>query len=215
MKIIAVNGSARKNGNTAAMLQKALEGAASAGAKTELVHLYELAFKGCTSCFACKMKGGPSEGTCAMKDDATPVLQKIEREAEALLLGSPIYFSSMSGEMRSFLERLLFAPFVYSNPPRSLFPRRIRTGIIYTMNVAEGVAEERYGAMFKSIEFSVRNILGPAETLCAYDTHQFPDYSKVVMEYMDPAKKKERREKLFPEDCGKAFDLGRRLVSGE
>ncbi len=214
MSVIAVNGSPRKNGNTATLLIKALEGAAAGGARTELVHLYDLEFKGCRSCFACKLRGGPSEGRCAINDGATPLIRKIEQEADAVLFGSPIYFSAMSGEMRSFLERLLFAPLVYANPARSLFPRTIRTGVIYTMNVQEQVADERYGAMFRSTEASLRNLLGSAETLCSYDTYQFPDYSKVVMEYMDPVKKAERREKVFPEDCQKAFALGRRLAAG-
>lgn len=215
MKIIAVNGSPRKNWNTATLLQKALEGAASQGADAELVHLYDLDFKGCKSCFACKMKDGPSEGKCAQKDGATPILKKIEHEADAILLGSPIYFASMSGEMRSFLERLLFAPLVYSRPARSLFPRKIRTGVIYTMNSTEaGSGERGYRTMFDSTEGSLRMIFGSAETLCSYDTYQFSDYSKVVMEYMDPAQKAERRETVFPDDCRKAFELGRRLAGG-
>ena len=62
MKVIAINGSPRKKWNTAILLEKALEGAASQGADTELVHLYDLDFKGCSSCFSCKLKGGKSYG---------------------------------------------------------------------------------------------------------------------------------------------------------
>ncbi len=51
MKVIAINGSPRKRWNTATLLEKALEGAASQGAETELIHLYDIDFKGCTSCF--------------------------------------------------------------------------------------------------------------------------------------------------------------------
>jgi multimeric flavodoxin WrbA len=212
MKVIAINGSPRKNWNTASLLGKALEGAATQGAETELVHLYDLDYKGCTSCFACKIVGGPHQGRCAMQDGATPILKAIE-EADAVILGSPIYFGAMSGEMHSFLERLLFAPFVYSNPPRSLFPRRIRAGFIYTMNVTEAVSVERYEAMFQSTEATLGMILGEAETLRSYDTCQFADFSKVVMEYMDPAHKLARREQAFPEECRKAFEFGRRLAA--
>jgi multimeric flavodoxin WrbA len=70
-----------------------------------------------------------------VKDGLSPLLKKIETEADAIILGSPIYFGSITGEMRSFMERLLFAPLVYTKPPQSIFPRKIRTGIIYTMNV--------------------------------------------------------------------------------
>ena len=62
MRAIAVNGSPRKNWNTASLLEHALSGATKDGAETELVHLYDLDFKGCISCFACKKIGGKSYG---------------------------------------------------------------------------------------------------------------------------------------------------------
>jgi len=65
MKIIGINGSPRKAWNTAILLNKAMEGAASKGAETELIQLYDLNYKGCTSCFACKIKNGKSYGKCA------------------------------------------------------------------------------------------------------------------------------------------------------
>jgi len=215
MTVIGINGSPRKNWNTATLLTKALEGAASQGADTELVHLYDLSFKGCRSCFACKTIGGPYNGTCAQKDDLSPILKKIVDKADALILGTPIYFGSMTGEMHSFIERLLFAPLVYSLPPRSVFPRKIKTGIIYTMNINEEMCDERgLRTMFKSTEASFRMIFGEAvETFCCYDTYQFPDYSKVVMEYMDPAEKAKRREQMFPNDCRKAFEFGCRIAN--
>ena len=107
MYIIAINGSPRKNGNTAALLNKALEGASSQGATTEMINLYDLNFKGCMSCFACKLKDGKSYGKCAYKDELTPVLNKIEN-ADAVIIGSPIYFSDVTGEVRSFIERLFW-----------------------------------------------------------------------------------------------------------
>ncbi len=69
MKVIAINGSPRETWNTATLLQKALDGAKSMGADTKLIHLYDLNFKGCSSCFACKRKGSGYIGHCAMKDD--------------------------------------------------------------------------------------------------------------------------------------------------
>ena len=56
MKAIAINGSPRRNWNTDTLLKKALKGADSVGAETELIHLYNLNFKGCNSCFFCKIK---------------------------------------------------------------------------------------------------------------------------------------------------------------
>lgn len=212
MKLIAINGSPRKEWNTATMLASAVDGAKSQDAETETIHLYDLSYKGCRSCFACKTIDTPFSGRCIMQDDLTPVLKKAE-EADALLLGTPIYFWSMTGEMRSFLERLLFAPVVYSSPPRSLFPRKIKTAVIYTMNAPEAMSVQRgFETIQKTTEMSLTMVFGNSETLCSYDTYQFPDYSKVVMEYFDPLKKAERRSEVFPDDCKKAFDLGCRLV---
>jgi multimeric flavodoxin WrbA len=215
MKILAINGSPRKQWNTATLLNKTLEGAAAQGATTELVHLYDLDYKGCISCFACKMIGGPSNGRCAVQDGLTPLLRAIEEEVDALILGSPIYFGCMSGEMRSFLERLLFAPLIYSQPPRSIFPRTIKTAVIYTMNVSEELCRQvGYEAMFNATEASLTRAFGvETERLCSFDTFQFPDYSKVLMEYSDPAKKAARRAEVFPQDCQGAFALGERMAS--
>ena len=74
MKLIAFNGSPRKKRNTATLLEHACKGAKSEGAKTELIHLYDLDYKGCTSCFACKRIGGKRYGHCAVKDDLLPGL---------------------------------------------------------------------------------------------------------------------------------------------
>jgi multimeric flavodoxin WrbA len=116
IKVLAINGSPRKKWNTATLLQNALDGAASQGAETELIHLYDLTYTGCTSCFACKLKDGKSYGKCAVRDGLTPVLEKVPG-ADALIFGSPIYFGTVTGEMRSFMERLLFPYLAYTSPP--------------------------------------------------------------------------------------------------
>jgi multimeric flavodoxin WrbA len=212
MKVIAFNGSPRKKWNTATLLNKALEGAALQGADTERVHLYDLNFRGCLSCFACKTKGGPSYGKCAARDDLTPILKKVE-ETDAFILGSPIYFGTVSGEMRSFMERLMFPYHVYTYPPRSLFPRKIHTGFIYTMNAPEEWMKKLgYDKIIVSNERTLKTIFGASESLFSFDTYQFEDYSKVVVESFDPEKKAERRREVFPIDCQKAFEMGIRLT---
>jgi multimeric flavodoxin WrbA len=215
MKIMAFNGSPRKQWNTATLLGKALEGAASQGAETELIHLYDLDYKGCISCFACKTIGGNSYGTCAVQDALAPVFSRIE-QADALILGSPIYWGTVSGEMKSFMERLLFQYTTYTDPPGSLFPNKIRTGFIYTMNVTEEIMKEwGYTVNFNRYDEALRRIFGESEYMCSFDTYQFDDYSKVLATRFDPMKKKERHEEVFPLDCQKAFDMGVRLVAGK
>jgi multimeric flavodoxin WrbA len=212
MIVIAINGSPRKKWNTATLLEKALEGAASEGAETELIHLYDLNFKGCTSCFACKLKGGTSYGKCAMKDELTPVLEKLEN-ADAVILGSPLYLGNSTGEMRSFMERYIYPYLVYSAHPISLFPKDIPVGYIYTA----GAKEEHldfYG-FYKVKELNegiATRIFGYSETMYSTDTYQFDDYSKYVGDRFDPAEKAKRREEVFPQDCKKAFDMGVRFV---
>ena len=137
MKVIGFNGSPRKKGwNSITLLEHALKGAASAGAETELVQLYDLSFSGCVSCFSCKKLDRKEDGVCAIQDDLTPVLSRI-RKADALILSTPVYYGSESASMRAFMERLLFPFLKYATDYSTLFPKRINTAIIYTMNVPE------------------------------------------------------------------------------
>ena len=212
MEVLALNGSPRKTWNTATLLNKALEGAASQGAETELIHLYDLEYKGCRSCFACKTKGGKSYGKCAVKDELQPILRKVE-EADAIILGSPIYWGTVSGEMRSFMERLLYPYLKYANPPQSLFPKEINTGFIYTMNVTE--EQMKVYGFAPHIDFNARvlkMLFGASESLFSFDTYQFEDYSKVDVEAFDPEKKAQRRKEVFPLDCQKAFEMGAKFA---
>ncbi|MBT1070616.1 flavodoxin family protein [Pelotalea chapellei] len=215
MNVIGINGSPRKQWNTATLVAKALEGAAAQGATTELFHLYDLNFKGCTSCFGCKIRGGKSYGKCVMNDDLAPVLEKIAA-ADALVIGSPIYFGTVTGETRSFLERLLFQYLTYTVPYGTLCPKQIKTGFIYTMNVPEERSKEfGYEQIYKTNERYMQLLLGSAESLCAYDTCQVDDYSKVVIESFDPIHKAKRRAEVLPLECQRAFELGQRLAGAE
>lgn len=211
-KIIAFNGSPRKTWNTATLLNKALEGAASQGAETELIHLYDLNYKGCLSCFACKLKDSKSYGRCPIPDDLKAVFKKVE-EADAIILGSPIYLGRVSGEMASFMDRLLFQYLEYSSPYKSLFPKKIDTGFIYTMNVTE---EQMKTYAFDQNPVINENMMkitfGTSESLYSFDTYQFEDYSKVIATAFDAEAKAKRKEEIFPIDCQKAFDLGARFA---
>lgn len=213
MKVLAFNGSPRKTWNTATLLNKALEGAASQGAITELIHLYDLNYKGCISCFACKIKGGKSFGKCPVQDDLAEVFKEVE-QADALIFGSPIYWGRVSGEMAAFLDRLLFQYLGYSESRRSLCPKKMNTGFIYTGNVSEKMLKEM--GQDKPIEFNewaMKMIFGSSETLISYETYQFEDYSKVEADLVDVEARAKRRAEVFPIDCQKAFDMGARLAT--
>ena len=213
--IIAINGSPRKTWNTATLLEHAIRGSASAGNDTELIHLYDLDFKGCTSCFSCKLVGGKSYGRCAEQDDLTPILEQIPG-ADALILGSPIYLGAATGEMRSFLERLVFPYLVYDPARSTLFPKKIPLGFIYTMGADEGrVKEMGYEMQFRLTEMLLARVFGTCESLLVTDTLQFDDYSKYVSSAFDPTAKAQRRREVFPEDCRRAFEMGKRLGQAE
>ncbi len=212
MKVMAFNGSPRKQWNTAAMLEKALDGSASQGAETKLVHLFDLNFRGCISCFACKTTNGKYYGSCAVKDDLTPILNEV-KEADAIILGSPIYFHAVTGVMKSFMERLMYPYIEYTDPFGTLFPGKIKTGIIYTMNrPEEQIKEFGYDRYFAQNEGALKMVFGSCESVYSCETLQFEDYGKVTSSRFDPVQRLERHRDVFPKDCQKAFEMGVRLA---
>lgn len=211
-KLIAINGSPRKNWNTAELLKHAMKGAEEAGAETELINLYSLNFKGCTSCFACKLKSRP-HGSCAMKDDLSPVLEKV-KAADAVVFGSPIYFMNLSAGMIAFIERLFFSNYIYSDEIPTVFPKKLPSAFIYTMNMTERHFEffnmkERLG-MYET--FTTRILRVVPKVLRAYDTVQFKDYSRYESSIFNPEEKFAYREKHFADDCAAAYEIGRDLI---
>jgi len=213
MHILAINGSPRKNRNTATLLNKALEGAASQGATTELIHLYDLNYKGCISCFACKLIGGKSYGKCAYQDDLSPVLEKINN-ADAVILGSPIYFGNVTGEMRSLMERMLFQNVIYDENYSSLVSKKKPIGLIYTMNIKEDMLKEwGYDKIFIANESIMKRTFGASESLLSTNTYQFTDYSKYITSAFNEPEKAKHRQDVFPKDCEKAFMMGSRFAS--
>ena len=214
MKVIAINGSPRKSWNTVTLLNSALEGAASRGASTELVHLYDLDFKGCISCFACKRKGGKSLGRSAFRDGLTPVLEKIE-QADAVILGSPIYFHNITAGMRALVERMTFQYLQYDAANPTVFPRKLPVGFIYTMNVTETMLQDfNYPGLLSPVEQAATRVFGHAESLFVTDTCQFDNYDNYVAPRFDGAAKAKRRREEFPQDCAKAYAMGVKFASG-
>jgi multimeric flavodoxin WrbA len=145
-----------------------------------------------------------------MKDDLEPVLQRI-CECDALVLGSPVYFSSVTGEMRSFFERLLFPYSSYEGKPSS-FKKKIKTAFIYTMNAPAFVLPlNGYNRHFKGNKKLMERVFGSCESLIVTSTYQFDDYAKYAMTLFSGEKRLKRRETIFVKDCEKAFLLGRKL----
>ena len=216
MKALFVNGSPRKNWNTHKMLEQSMQGAQDAGAECELVNLYDAPFKGCVSCFACKLKNAKTHGLCAFKDALTPTLEKA-LAADVIVAGTPIYFSYPTGMFRSFIERLLFPIMSYNVNPDGSRPRAIDktiySGIIYTMNCPEEFAAQIHYPEYLAPNAQVMNsVLGYCEELCAYNTYQFTDYSRYDANMFSEPVKAKYRDEHFPTDLRNAYELGKRLT---
>ncbi len=216
MKIYAINGSPRKNRNTATLLKKALDGVKESAKgkeiETEIINLYDFKYTGCKSCFACKRIGGKSYGKRAINDDISGILEKVS-QADGIIFGSPIYLSNITGQLQSFLERLLFPYLLYGKNYSSIAPKRMPTAFICTMNTTkEKMGEMGYLAIFKKIYGLLGNILTKPLVMFSNNTYQFDDYSKYETEHFSEKEKANHRKIQFPLDCQKAFELGENLI---
>lgn len=98
--VVAFYGSPRKNGFTAQLIDQTLAGAKLAGAKIITYHLNDEGIKGCQGCYWCRSHEG-----CATKDKLQPVYEEI-KNAAGIVVGFPIYFGSISGQGKQWLDRM-------------------------------------------------------------------------------------------------------------
>ena len=207
-KIIIIDGGPRKNFNTASMLQKFAEGAKSVCDEIEVktVRLYGLDYKGCMSCMACKIKGKASN-VCKFKDALTPVLEDIA-QADGLVLGSPIYFGDVTGQMRAFLERLAF-PWLSYNDYSMTAPKRMPVVLMETMN---GTPERNNSQGYGSMEYCITTALGEPEHLIAYNTYQVKNYDRFELASFSEKAKRQWRDEHWEQDLQKAYDAGKQMA---
>jgi multimeric flavodoxin WrbA len=102
MKAIGIVGSPRKNGNTEFLTRHTLKSIAEEGLDTELIRLAGLDIRPCIACGACDEKE-----QCPIKDDLLPIYEKM-KQAEAIILASPVYYSSVSALLKGLMERAGF-----------------------------------------------------------------------------------------------------------
>ena len=102
MKVVAFNGSARKDGNTAILINYVLSELRNEGIETELVQLAGKKIHGCIACYKCTEN---KDRKCAVKDDIlNECIQKM-LDADGIILGSPTYFSDVTTEMKALIDR--------------------------------------------------------------------------------------------------------------
>lgn len=102
MKVLLINGSPKKDGNTAFALNKMVEVFHAEGVETEVIHVGNQLIHGCTGCGTCYKLG-----KCVFNDIVNDTLDKLN-EADGLVLGSPVYYASPNGTLLSFLDRLFY-----------------------------------------------------------------------------------------------------------
>lgn len=123
MKIIAINGSPKKEGNTfhaIKMVGKELE---SEGIEIEILHIGNKSIKGCLACGQCSKNKNQK---CAIKDDYVNQAIKKIAAADGLILGSPVYFSGIAGGMKSFLDRV----FMVAAVNNGLFRHKVGVAVV-------------------------------------------------------------------------------------
>ena len=143
------------------------------------------------------------------------VLEKVH-EADVVIVGSPVYYSYPTGQVRSFLEQWLFpvGTYVWENgEQKTIRDKVIPTGMIYTMNCPEDMIKDwNYPAILEDTTNTMKQIMGHNELLYICNTYQFSDYSRYdVAEGIEPMKAKYRDEH-FPEDLKRAYEMGKRLA---
>lgn len=214
MELTIINASPRKDGNTARLLAAFADGFTANGANTvKWFNLYDYAFSGCRSCFACKASKGKSYGKCAVKDEITVIFDTLNA-TDAILIGSPIYFASVPGQLHSFMERWLFPYSTYEAGYRSLWNRQVPIFTIYTMNATEQAAVSlQIPQAIGTVEAFISHVCGVVPTRqMIYDTYQFKDYSRYKVEVFSEESKRVVRDTLFPLELKKANANGMQLA---
>jgi multimeric flavodoxin WrbA len=123
MKVIAFNGSARKDGNTAILLNCVLDALNGEGIETELFQLSGKNINGCRACYKCFEN---KDKRCAVKDDILNECIEKMLEADGIVLGSPTYFADITAEMKALIERAGFV----SRANGEMFKRKIGAAVI-------------------------------------------------------------------------------------
>lgn len=127
MKVVAINGSARKNGNTAILLTTILKELERNNIKTEMIQLFDKKINPCKACFACAEKK-----ECSFSDDDLNAVIMKMKEADGIIIGSPTYSANVSSKIQALLERS--AVIADMNP--GLFSRKV--GISVAVNRRAG-----------------------------------------------------------------------------
>lgn len=163
-KVLTIETSPRKHGNTEIMAERFLEGAKEAGHETERISLYDQNLQFCRGCLACQ-----KTRECVIKDDVSVLLRKIQ-DADVLVFSTPIYFYEMTGQMKTLLDR--------TNP---LFPAEYRFRDVYLLAACADSEETSADGAVKGLQgwidcFEKAELAG---VICGYGADQKGDVEKM------------------------------------
>ncbi|MBS0010659.1 MAG: flavodoxin family protein [Bacteroidales bacterium] len=113
MKVVAINGSPRKKGNTELLIREVLKVLEKKGIETEFIQLGGKKVKGCVACMICKEK---KDGQCHKENDLLNKILKKMSAADGVLIGSPVYFSDITSETKALLDVAGYALRAAGNP---------------------------------------------------------------------------------------------------
>jgi multimeric flavodoxin WrbA len=102
MKVVAINGSARLDGNTAMLVRHVFDELEREGIETELVQLAGERLRGCTACYRCWQE---KDGACAIRDDILNDCIEKMKGASGIILASPTYFADVTSEIKALIDR--------------------------------------------------------------------------------------------------------------
>ena len=191
MKILGINGSPRKGGNTEVLLEEALRGAHEAGAEVEKIFLRDRTISPCLEIYGCKR-----DGRCVIEDDFHEVAEKMV-QADALILASPIFFYTVSAHTKMFMDRC-----------QSFWVKRY----VLKQPIAQG-RSRRKGA-FISVGATRGKRLFEGVTLTAryfFDALDVDLFDTLLVRGVD------EKGEIFdhPEEIQAAYELGRKLARAE
>ncbi|MCH5346227.1 MAG: flavodoxin family protein, partial [Muribaculaceae bacterium] len=133
------------------------------------------------------------------------------RQADVVIIGSPVYFGYPTGLVRAFIERFLFPKYSYDSNVKLVNPKN--TACIFTMNCPREFMEQiNYPILLGNTVDGLKHVYGFGEALYICNTYQFDDYSKMAFDMFTEDDKRAYRDAHFEEDMAASRDLGRRLV---
>lgn len=137
MKITAIVGSYRKGGVVDTAIDEILDGAKGEGAEVAKIYLIDKHIEFCTNCRSCTQKEGEKRGECPIADDMSTILDKIE-QSDAIVLGSPMNFGTVTAVMKRFIERLIcFAYWPWGmNAPKLRNKRKEKRAVVVASSAA-------------------------------------------------------------------------------